>query len=231
MCGRYALGVATERIVAKFDVTAILTDQIEPQEQVRPTNLIPVITQPEQGSRILEPMRWGLVPSWSKDVSGRPLINARAETLAEKPAFKRLLSRKRCLIPSDGFYEWSNKKNSAGKQDMYFFTIGDRELYAYAGLFDDWYDPTTNEVLRSTALITCAPNPLIETIHDRMPAILNNETAEQWLTAANDTEFLSQLLKPYPAGEMHAELCITDTPPRVAKTSRVNAEDDTLSLF
>jgi putative SOS response-associated peptidase YedK len=228
MCGRYSMGVATERIVKRFDVTAILLDPTPGIDQVRPTNLIPVITQPDDRPRQIEEMRWGLIPSWSKEISGRPLINARAETLSEKPSFRNLLRRKRCLIPADGFYEWSDVKNSQGRQDMYWFGIGDREIFAFAGLYDEWRDPHSQKTLRSTCIVTCEPNKLVNAVHDRMPAILQPGDESAWLTRDYDTGLLPGLLQPYPIDRMRAELCLTDTIPR-PKSSPTKSE--TPSLF
>jgi putative SOS response-associated peptidase YedK len=147
-------------------------------------------------------LRWGLVPSWAKDekIAGK-MINARSETLLEKPAFKKLIHRKRCLIPADGFYEW--KKEGTAKQPMRI-VLKDRQLFGMAGLYDTWMREDGAKISTCT-IITTAPNRLMEPIHDRMPVILRQEDEPVWLNRNNqDAGQLMSLLKPYDDHEMSA---------------------------
>jgi putative SOS response-associated peptidase YedK len=148
---------------------------------------------------------WGLIPSWAKDVSiGNRMINARAETLAEKPAFRNALKRRRCLIPADGFYEW--KKFADGKKQPMYIRMRDRRPFAFAGLWGVWRDKTgAGGEIPSCTIITTEPNTLMNSIHNRMPAIIRAEDYRQWL-APNErpTDELAAMLKPYPEAEMEA---------------------------
>jgi len=148
--------------------------------------------------------RWGLIPSWAKDMSiGNRMINARAETLLEKPAFKRLVTRKRCAILADGFFEWKTLPNNRVKQPMYI-TLRTGEVFGLAGLRDQWATPD-GDVITSSTIITTSPNALIADIHNRMPVILQPEFVGTWLSAGEvQTETLIACLKPYPAEEMQA---------------------------
>jgi putative SOS response-associated peptidase YedK len=154
------------------------------------------------GTAHLAELRWGLIPSWAKDESiGSRMINARAESLAEKPSFKRLLHSKRCLIVADGFYEW--KQENGSKTPMYI-TMKDDEPFAFAGLWDTWKNPDGEE-LRTCTIITTEPNALVAPIHNRMPAILLPDAREAWLDPSiKDDELLTHLLAPYPPEAMTA---------------------------
>jgi putative SOS response-associated peptidase YedK len=154
------------------------------------------------GASHLEWLRWGLIPSWAKDESiGSRMINARAETLAEKPSFKGLLRSKRCLIVADGFYEW--KQENGSKIPMYM-TLKSGEPFAFAGLWDLWKSPD-GEHIRSCTIITTEPNDLVAPIHNRMPAILLPGAYADWLDPdMRDEQALSHWLAPYPAEEMTA---------------------------
>lgn len=206
MCGRYTLRHTTQQIVMRFAVTEVIDvtfGEMQPDAQrynIAPTQPVDVIT--ENSPRVLEMMRWGLVPSWAKDPSiGSRLLNARAETLVEKPSFRTALTRRRCLIPADGFYEW--RKQGKGKQPLCIHRKDD-DLFAFAGLWDEWTSPDGSP-LRTCTIITCAPNALMATIHDRMPAILRPEDEAAWLSPATKsvTELLG-LLTPYPDDQIEA---------------------------
>lgn len=149
-------------------------------------------------------MRWGLVPAWAKEASiGHRMINARAETVAEKPSFRRAFESRRCLAPADGFYEWRKLEGSRAKIPMRF-VLKSREPFAFAGLWDIWRKPDSGE-LRSFTIITTAANELLRPIHDRMPVILRPEDEEKWLDPGlSDPNRLSSFLKTYPAEEMEA---------------------------
>ena len=190
MCGRYTLTVNIKTIAEKFGVEPTL--EAEPRYNVAPTQNVVSIMR--NGTTHLAELRWGLIPSWAKDESvGSRMINARAETLAEKSSFKGLLRSKRCLIVADGFYEW--KKENGFKTPMYI-TMKDHEPFAFAGLWDSWKSPDGQQ-LRTCTIITTEPNEVVAPIHDRMPAILLPEARDAWLdTSIKDEQFLTHWLTP-----------------------------------
>jgi putative SOS response-associated peptidase YedK len=198
MCGRYTIYVDIDELMAIFSVDESRYEY-KPNYNVAPTHTVPVIIN-EDGRRVLDGYRWGLVPFWAKDIKvGFKMINARAETVAEKPAYGRLLKSQRVIIPADGFYEW--KQESGGKQP-YRFTLRNKSAYGYAGLWDEWRRPN-GEKLRSCTIITTKPNELVADVHDRMPVILPQNVVDTWLDpGTTDKELLQSLLAPYPADEM-----------------------------
>ncbi|MDP2721801.1 MAG: SOS response-associated peptidase, partial [Bacteroidales bacterium] len=158
---------------------------------------LPVITNAEPGK--LSFFKWGLVPFWAKDPKiGNKLINTRAETILEKPSFKAAFTRRRCLIPANGFFEWKKEK----QKTPFRIFLKNEDLFAMAGLWETWQD-SKNKVLHTFSIITTAPNPLMKTIHDRMPVILTREHEKVWLTE-NDPAILSLLLTSYGNDEMEA---------------------------
>ena len=165
-----------------------------------PTQQLPVYRIDRQGEPRLELLRWGLIPSWAPDPKiGAKMINARAETVAEKPSFRSAFRRRRCLVPMNGFYEWA--VTSAGKVP-HFIRLLNAELFAAAGLYEWWNAPDGSEI-RSYTIITFEPNELMRNTHDRMPAIMPREHYDAWLNPSNeDIEGLQRLLQPYPADEM-----------------------------
>ena len=198
MCGRFTLTTDIATVAKAFGVTQSL--QASPRYNVAPTQEVVSILR--NGSAHMEWLQWGLIPSWAKDEAiGSKMINARAETLAEKPSFKRLLRSKRCLVVADGFYEW--KKEQGGKIPMYI-TLKDGGPFAFAGLWDLWHGPDGRDI-RTCTIVTTQPNALVSSIHDRMPAILSAHAREMWLdTALQDEQALLPLLAPYPAEAMTA---------------------------
>jgi len=198
MCGRFALTVDLANVAAKFGVEA--TMHTEPRYNIAPTQ--PVASILRNGEAHLAELRWGLIPSWAKDESiGARMINARAETLMEKPSFKGLLRSKRCLIIADGFFEW---KQEDGRKTPMYITMADHQPFAFAGLWDSWKNPE-GEPLRTCTIITTEPNEVVASIHNRMPAILLPEAYESWLDPSiKDEHFLSHWLAPYPAQAMTA---------------------------
>ncbi len=206
MCGRYTLHHDADALAARFAAQPAL--DIEPRYNIAPTQPVAVVTNHADGGRRLEAFRWGLIPFWAKDPAiGNRMINARAETLAEKPAFKNALVRRRCLIPADGFYEW--KKEARGRQPMYARVKTGDGLFAFAGLWEEWRDPAAEKdapPLRSCAIITVAPNALMAPIHDRMPAILRPDDEAAWLNTQNGRALgdILPLLAPYADDAMEA---------------------------
>lgn len=171
MCGRFTLTSEVSEVVDTFDVSKV-DYEYQPRYNIAPSQTIAVIID-NGGKRILEGYRWGLVPFWAKDIKiGYKMINARAETIQSKPAFKHLNARKRIIIPSDSFYEW--KREGKDKKQPHRFQIKSKGVYGFAGLYDEWTDPD-GEKLRSCTIITTNPNDLVVNVHDRMPVILDNK--------------------------------------------------------
>lgn len=170
----------------------------EPRYNIAPTQAVPVLRQHrEEPRRVLSLMRWGLVPSWAKDMSGSAaMINARSETAATKPAFRDPLRLRRCLLPADGFYEW---KKQGGSRQPYCFEVNGGELFAFAGLWDGWKDGTGNWI-RTCSILTTTPNAVTSLIHDRMPVIVGRDDYDLWLDPGmQNTAAFSELLKPWDA--------------------------------
>lgn len=202
MCGRFTLSHTPEEVAARFAVQESIFE-FPPRYNIAPSQPVVAITQNAfgDGKRVLEGLRWGLVPSWAKDLSiGNKMINARAETLLEKPAFKRALARRRCLIPADGFYEWQAQGKE--KQPM-FIHFRNSRIFAFAGLWEEWQSPDGSP-LRSCTIITGAPNGLLSTMHDRMAVILPPELEAHWLDPAIDAEEAHQMLRVFPDDELEA---------------------------
>jgi putative SOS response-associated peptidase YedK len=197
MCGRYSF-VPKQDFAERFQVENQQLD-LQTRYNVAPSQVMPVITR--NSPNRAEEMRWGLVPFWAKDPSiGNRMINARAETIAEKPAFRRPLAARRCLVPASGFYEW--QRSPEGKVPHYIF-LRDAETFAFAGLYEIWKDEAGN-ALKTYTIITTTPNALMEPIHNRMPVILRREDEALWLDKAAEVPDLLALLRPYPAELMDA---------------------------
>lgn len=175
---------------------------LKPRYNIAPSQNAPVVMVEGEGKR-LRMMRWGLVPSWANEAAiGNRMINARSETLAEKPSFKKSLKQRRCLVLADGFYEWQAPKEGKGRKTPMRILLKSREPFAFAGLWDIWKDPDGEELLSFT-IITTQANDLIKGIHERMPVILAPEEEEIWLKSGPDeTARLLSLLDPYPAKAM-----------------------------
>jgi len=202
VCGRYRLSRRKQLVEEYFD-SAPWDDDWNPRYNIAPTQPVPVIRQnPKEPVRQLSHMKWGLVPSWAKDVSGAAgMINARSETVTTKPAFRDPLKFRRCLIPADGFYEWSRKGKA--KQPI-CFEVNDGELFAFAGLWDGWRDPNGNWI-RICSILTTTPNSVTSAVHDRMPVILHPHDHDLWLDPGmQNVAAISELLKPYDAKSMRS---------------------------
>ncbi len=205
MCGRYVLTTPGEVLAQIFEVPAPseeIARALAPRYNIAPTQPVPVVRRSAAGPRELALVQWGLVPHWAKEPAiGGKMINARAETAAEKPAYRDAFKRRRCLIPADGFYEW--KKLGKGKEP-WFLRMRDRRPFAFAGLWSSWKRPEGGEPLESCAILTTAPNELVATLHDRMPVILSPAHQERWLDAAANVSTFTELFSPYPAEQMEA---------------------------
>lgn len=201
MCGRFTLTADPNKIREKFPWLNV-PEEIQPRYNVAPTQ--PVAVVPNDGKNKLDFFLWGLIPSWAKDPEiGSRMINARAETLAEKPSFRTAFRRRRCLILADGFYEWRQIPGRKTKIPMYI-RLESGLPFAFGGLWEAWHSPDGSEILSCT-IITTPPNSLVQDIHNRMPLILPEETYSQWLDPEEqDPAKLQAILQPYPAEEMVA---------------------------
>jgi len=201
MCGRFTLTADPDELRQAFSWLNI-PDGLTPRYNVAPSQ--PVAVVPNDGKNQLDFYTWGLIPSWAKDPSiGDRMINARAETLAEKPSFRSAFRRRRCLIPADGFYEWRQVPGSKTKTPMYI-QLKSGNPFAFAGLWERW-DSKDGSTILSCTIITTQPNELMEPIHNRMPVILPEEAYKLWLDPGEpDQRQLAALLKSYPASEMAA---------------------------
>jgi len=201
MCGRFTLTVDPADLQEAFPET-VFPPKYAPRFNVAPTQ--PILAIPNDGKNAADFFVWGLIPSWAKDPSiGNKLINARAETLAEKPSFRGGFKYKRCLILADGFYEWKVVPGSKTKIPHFIF-LKSREPFAFAGLWDEWHSPDGGS-LRSATIITTEPNELMATLHNRMPVILKKSDYAKWLDPASQTpDKLQSLLKPFSSDKMSA---------------------------
>jgi putative SOS response-associated peptidase YedK len=200
MCGRYTVAVDPQLLAERFNVA--LPEEFVPRFNVAPTDPVLALTERSAGRELMT-ARWGLIPHWAKEPKvGAKMINARAETLAEKSAYRPLLAKGRCLILADGFYEW--RLDPDGKKRPVRYTLDDGAPFGFAGLWTSWRDPESGESLRSCTIITTAANPLVAVVHDRMPVILPRGVEEEWLDRDVPVEAALSLLQPYPAEHMHA---------------------------
>lgn len=195
MCGRFSLAYSITEVCSHFHLVLEGLDW-KPRYNIAPAQNCLVITQKE-GKRQILPMIWGLIPSFTKDRSkAYKSINARAETLTQKPTFRRLLKTHRCLIPADGFYEWI--ESPSGKLPIRV-VAKDQPIFAFAGLWDIWLAPDNSQI-QSFTIVTTEANDKVRSIHDRMPVILTKESQPAWIDTDIDVkERLSEILKPYPA--------------------------------
>jgi len=223
MCGRFTLTINPAELQDTF-ADYSFPNRFAPRFNIAPSQ--PVLAIPNDGLNKADFFIWGLIPMWAKDPSiGNRLINARGETIAEKPSFRGSFKHKRCLILADGFYEW---KTAAGKKTKtpYFIHMKDRKPFAFAGLWDSWESPNGSSV-KTCTIITTEPNELMVSLHNRMPVILHPRDYGKWLEPSPQTpENLLPLIKPYPADIMSAYAVSTlvnkpenDTPQLVVPTS------------
>jgi putative SOS response-associated peptidase YedK len=200
MCGRYSVVPPKEKKGASKAAKLLAKYVSEAHYNAAPSKLLPVVTGEKPSE--LQFFSWGLLPHWAKNrnFKSKP-INARAETVTEKPSFRSLISTRRCIVPADGFYEW--KSTSAGKQP-YRFLLKSEELFSFAGLWDEWTDKETGEVIDTFTIITTEANDLVKTMHTRMPVLLHPIEEDAWLDVTTSNKVLLDLLRPYPSKEMKA---------------------------
>ncbi len=181
MCGRFAFYSPSEAAAALFGVSGSIP--VEPRYNIAPTQYIAAVRNGEDNERELVKLRWGLVPSWAKDPSiGNRMINARAETVAEKPSFRAAYSRRRCIVLADGFYEW---RRDGDVKTPYFISLASGGPFALGGLWENWHDRESDESVQTTALITTEANDFMRPLHHRMPMILETDAANDWLGGDN----------------------------------------------
>jgi putative SOS response-associated peptidase YedK len=178
MCGRFAFYSPAEAAAELFGFEP--TPEIGPRYNIAPTDPVPVVRSARSGGREFVMLRWGLVPYWAKDRSiGNRMINARAETLADKPAYRNAYEKRRCLVLADGFYEW---RKEAGGKSPWFISLASGKPLAFAGLWEAWTDRETGERLETATIVTTAANDFLRELHDRMPVVLEPGTAGEWLS-------------------------------------------------
>ena len=201
MCGRFTLAISPEQLREAFPWLEA-THAPAARYNIAPSQPLAVV--PNDGKDRLDYFVWGLVPSWAKDPKiGYRMINARAETVAEKPSFRAAFRRRRCLILANGFYEWKATPGSKQKTP-YYIQLKSKSPFAFAGLWENWFDPDGSQVL-SCAIITTNPNSMMAEIHNRMPVILPQNAYKTWLTPGDSpSNEMLPLLKSYPAEEMEA---------------------------
>src|SRR6185436_19164584 len=194
MCGLFSFRKSSEE--ARWYLNYVETPDFPPCSYVAPQSPIAII-RAERNERHFALVRWGFIPSWVKEIKpGRPPINARNETLLEKPSFRNAIRRRRCLIPADGYYEWLG--DVPGKKIPYFIHPPNHGLFAFAGLWEHWLGADGSEI-ETAAIITTAPNDVIAQIYSRMPVVIHPENFAQWLDVKNvEAEEAAQFLKPAP---------------------------------
>ncbi|NMG29614.1 SOS response-associated peptidase [Aromatoleum evansii] len=201
MCGRYALYGPASRIRDQF--TADIDElNLPPRYNAAPLQELPIVRQRPTGERVVHLLRWGLIPSWSKDATiAHKLINARSESAPDKPSFRAAFKSRRCIVPASGFYEW---KKLAGRKQPYFIHAAGEELLALAGLWERWSNPE-GDTIDTFTILTTEANEAVQAMHDRMPVLLGRGDYEAWLNRETDLERVRQLLTPYPSDsiQMH----------------------------
>jgi len=198
MCGRYALFTAPDELEKYFEAIISNAGTIEPNYNVTPGMMMPVVAVGREGIPVITTFRWGLIPNWAKDPSiGYKMMNARSETIAEKPSFAMPFERRRCVIPSNGFYEWQRE----GKNRIpHFVRREDDVIMAYAGIYDRWRSPGGTDVF-SYSIITTTANERIRPIHERMPVVLNRQDVRRWLHPQTPRHDLQELMQPLPVAQ------------------------------
>ena len=196
MCGRFAQIDSEDKVMSAFDI--LQSEMIlEPRYNICPSQRIPIIIQ-QDGLRTLETREWGLIPFWAKEPN--PLINARSETVTEKPSFRHAFRKRRCLIPASGFYEWAKEE---GQKQPYFIRLKNGSPMAFAGLWEEWTS-TKGETRRTCVILTIAANSLMQEIHHRMPVILTPSSGAMWLDNSVGRSSPEKLLLPFSADKMEA---------------------------
>ncbi|MDX5476284.1 MAG: SOS response-associated peptidase [Bacillaceae bacterium] len=198
MCGRFTMFATAEELIDAFQITNSFS--VDERYNIAPSQEILAIIQ-DGIERRAGKLKWGLIPPWAKEPSiGNKMINARGETLHEKPSFKKAFQSKRCIIPCTGFYEW--QKTEEGKKPM-LIQVKDEKVFGLAGLWEKWIHPESNQPVFSCTVVTTEPNELMADIHNRMPVILHKSDESSWLNSQEDIKTVKSLIKAFPAGQMY----------------------------
>jgi putative SOS response-associated peptidase YedK len=236
MCGRFTLTTSVRDLAKLFQATPAASPEIQPHYNIPPSVPILAVRQlPGDRQRQLVALRWGLIPSWATDASiGNRLINARAESAADKPSFRDAFHKRRCLVLADGFFEW---KKQGGKRQPYLIRMSDGKPFAFAGLWERWQPPEDAPVETCTILTTNA-NDLVRPLHDRMPAILEPQGYDRWLNPeVHDPKTLTPLLHSFPAEQMTAYpvSSLVNSPrhddPKCVEAVKMSVSEEQPSLF
>ena len=200
MCGRFTITLEPAFFQQELDLGKV-PSKWTPRYNTAPSQNIPVVTNPSARDVVM--LRWGLIPSWAKDPAiGSRMINARSETIQEKPSFMNAFKQQRCLILADGFYEWQKSSHRGMPKTPYYFQLAEGAPFAFAGIWETWRSPE-GDPIRSCSIITFPPNDLVASVHNRMPVMLDKTTCWNWLTEQS-TDALQAMLAPYPAEKMRA---------------------------
>jgi len=193
MCGRFTFRLDLNKVIKELSVDKVL-NEFKPNYNACPTQEVPIVIQ-EENKRILDTRKWGLIPHWAKDKKiAYKMINARAETISEKPSFKSAFLNRRCLIVADGFYEW---KRSGTSKIPFYIHLKDREVFGFAGIWETWND------IKTCSIITTESNSFMKKLHHRMPVIIPKQLEKHWLDPEiKEKGLLMELLKPYPSSQM-----------------------------
>ena len=192
MCGRFTVTMDADEVQEQLELGSMPPDW-RPRYNVAPTQLVAVVADAQ--TRQVEWMRWGLIPSWAKDMEiGSRLINARSETVTEKPSFRQAFARRRCVLLADGFYEWQHLEGKKGPATPFHFHLADRKPFGLAGLWETWRT-AEGELIKSTTILTTQANGVVSPVHDRMPVILRGPDLWRWINPAQADEHLA-LLRP-----------------------------------
>lgn len=199
MCGRYSFAPELKIVNEHYDIT-VSDNDLDQNYNCAPSQQLPVLSNDNPDK--LSKYHWGLIPFWAKDKKiGYKMINARGETITEKPSFRNAFKKRRCLVPADAFYEW--KRMPESKETIpYRIFLKDQPLFSMAGIWETWKNPA-GEFIKSFSIVTTSPNELMAEIHDRMPVILSKADEKTWLESSDQTELLG-LLRPFPAAGMDA---------------------------
>lgn len=198
MCGRYSVRFNNAAVQRLYNLQRDVPYDLK--YNVAPTNLMPVVRQAADGTRHADRLRWGLIPFWAKEAKvGYSMINARAETIDEKAAFKTRLKKRRCIVPVSGFYEWEKLDDKGKVKQPWYIYPADGEIWSFAGLWESWTDKASGEAIESYTIVTTQANKFMATMHDRMPVILDDATISTRLDPkVEDVEVLKDFLRPAP---------------------------------
>lgn len=229
MCGRYGFSIKDARkVYERFEIENQAVE-LKPHYNIAPGTMQPVVSR--HSPNFLQFMFWGLIPNWAQDTSmNYKTVNARAEGIENKPAYRKPFRFQRCLVPATGFYEWDKKQKPS---IPHYFQLKDESLFAFAGLYDKWKDPKDGKEIYSFTIITTEPNDVVSPIHHRMPVILQKEDEDFWLDPdVIEPERLLPLLKPYPSKEMKIDRVSTAVNnPKLDSEELIKPQEEETKLF